>query len=203
MIGDINYGLGNVRAILAAYASIGIEARALTDPHELHEASKLILPGVGSFDHALGRLERQGFIPVIRKRVEGEGVPILGICLGMQLLASSSDEGSRQGFGWVEGRVRSFEALPATGGLPVPHMGWNSVHPLVGGGLFEGIDEGRFYFLHSFFMDCSHERDVLAESCYGSFFTCAVRNENVVGVQFHPEKSHHLGVRLLGNFARA
>ena len=133
MIGVINYGLGNVRAILAAYASIGIEARALTDPHELHEASKLILPGVGSFDHALGRLERQGFIPVIRKRVEGEGVPILGICLGMQLLASSSDEGSRQGFGWVEGRVRSFEALPATGGLPVPHMGWNSVHPLVGG----------------------------------------------------------------------
>jgi glutamine amidotransferase len=203
MIGVIDYGLGNVRAILAAYESMGISARALAVPNELDEASKLILPGVGSFDHAFECLDRGGFSPVIRELVEDKNVPILGICLGMQLLASASEEGSRPGFGWIEGRARSLKSLAGMSQLPVPHMGWNSVHPLDECGLFQGINQGRFYFLHSYFFDCTHRRDVLAEATYGGDFACAIQRGHIVGVQFHPEKSHHFGERMLANFASA
>ena len=203
MIGIVSYGLGNVRAIVAAYASVGVEASPARSPDELMRASKLVLPGVGSFDHALARLEELGFVEPLRRRVEHDGVPILGICLGMQLFAPSSDEGTRPGLGWIDGRVRSLESVGNEQRLAVPHMGWNHVRSVTRDGLFEGLGESRFYFLHSFYMECSRVSDVHAEVSYGPTFTCAVKRDNIYGVQFHPEKSHGFGVKLLNNFARS
>lgn len=203
MIGVVSYGLGNVRAILAAYASAGVDAYAAVGPDDLFRASKLVLPGVGSFDHALARLEGRGFIESLRQRVERDHVPIFGICLGMQIMASSSDEGTRPGLGWIEGHVRSLRSICDANELTVPHMGWNRVISSAPDPLFAGLDAGRFYFLHSYFMDCRNRSDIIAEVDYGSTFACAVRKDNVCGVQFHPEKSHQFGVTLLNNFAES
>ena len=129
-------------------------------------------------------------------------LPLLGICVGMQILADSSEEGSRSGLGWVSGRVRSFANNPASAQLPMPHMGWNDVSPVVGCPLFKGFeDDARFYFLHSFYFECAHAGDAVARSTYGFDFDCAVCSSNVYGVQFHPEKSHHWGMALLKNFS--
>jgi len=203
MIGVVGYGLGNVRAILAAYAGAGVEAVPVGTPGEVRLASKLVLPGIGAFDHALDRLDALDLIEPLRQRVEVDGIPILGICVGMQLFASSSEEGTRPGLGWIPGEVRRLTP-PANGErLPVPHMGWNRVDVSTKDGLFEGLEESRFYFLHSFHMACRSETDVLATTRYGSTFACAVRRKNVWGVQFHPEKSHGFGVKLLRNFSRS
>lgn len=202
MIHIVDYGLGNVQAFATMYKRLGIEATRSRSASDLAGATKIILPGVGAFDKAMELLDGSGMRPVLEELVVDKKVPVLGICVGMQILASGSDEGNAAGLGWVPGRVRSFASEPASSALPLPHMGWNDVAPGPGPGLFAGLEsDARFYFLHSFFFDSADPAHVSARATYGANFGCAVSNGNVHGVQFHPEKSHHYGALLLKNFA--
>jgi imidazole glycerol-phosphate synthase subunit HisH len=202
LITIVDYGLGNIRAFLNVYKRHNIEARTARSADELAGATKVILPGVGAFDHAMERLEQSGMRATLDDLVLERRAPVLGVCVGMQMLAHGSDEGKRPGLGWIDGHVRAFRSWEPARRLPVPHMGWNDVRPTSGGGLFRELDsEARFYFLHSFFFECAQPEDVRAVSPYGADFSSAVGHGNVHGVQFHPEKSHHFGTRLLRNFA--
>ena len=174
-----------------------------TNAEELEGATKLILPGVGAFDHAMELLNASGMRPVLDALVTQQHVPVLGICVGMQILAEASDEGDLPGLAWVPGRVRNFKSAFNGTPLPLPHMGWNDVAPRPATGLFKGLENNaKFYFLHSFFFECTQPDNIAATSNYGLDFSCAVHCDNVYGVQFHPEKSHHCGAALLKNFAQ-
>ncbi|MBK5400150.1 imidazole glycerol phosphate synthase subunit HisH [Pseudomonas sp. TH39(2020)] len=202
MITIIDYGLGNIQAFVNVYRRLHIPVSVAKCASDLEGASKLILPGVGAFDHAIERLDASGMRPALNELVQHQKIPVLGICVGMQILANSSEEGSLPGLGWVPGSVRSFKAIPELSALALPHMGWNDVTPASDSALFKGFEmESRFYFLHSFFFECLNAEHIAATSTYGLDFSCAVRAGNVYGVQFHPEKSHHFGVGLLKNFA--
>jgi glutamine amidotransferase len=202
MITIINYGLGNVQAFANLYKRLNIPATIAAGAPDLDGATKLILPGVGAFDHAMELLDASGMRQAIDELVLKRGVPVLGVCVGMQILAGSSDEGKLAGLGWIEGRVRRFDVETLQQPARLPHMGWNDVIPKTGAKLFAGLEQdSRFYFLHSYYFDCASNDNVLATSEYGIAFGCAVRSNNIYGVQFHPEKSHDYGVRLLKNFA--
>lgn len=201
MITIVDYGLGNVQAFLNVYKRLNVPAGAARDADALARATKVVLPGVGAFDHAMERLEASGMRPCLDEMVLERRVPVLGVCVGMQILARSSEEGRLAGLGWIDGEVRGFRPAAAEP-LPLPHMGWNDVQPTADGGLFAGLEsDARFYFLHSYYIECARSEDVAATAAYGGPFACAVRSANIHGVQFHPEKSHHFGVRLLHNFA--
>ena len=201
MIAIIGYGLGNVEAIANIYRRLDIPARIARTPADLADADRFILPGVGAFDWAMARFNESGLREPVETRVRA-GAPVLGICVGMQMMGEASDEGHLPGLNWIPGRIRKL-APPASGGrLQLPHMGWNDVHPVHGGGLFEGCEvPARFYFLHSFYFSPAMPEDVLAVSQYPDRFAAAVRRSHIYGVQFHPEKSHHWGVQLLRNFS--
>lgn len=202
MIHIVDYGLGNIQAFVNTYKRLGIDSVCARTAEELAGAKRLILPGVGAFDHAMELLNASGMRQPLEALVLGERVPVLGICVGMQILADSSEEGVGAGLGWVSGRVRSFAGNPASATLPMPHMGWNDVQPTGAAALFKGLEtDARFYFLHSYYFECHDEANVVAHAHYGFQFDCAVQNANVFGVQFHPEKSHHWGTALLKNFA--
>jgi glutamine amidotransferase len=202
MITIIDYGLGNVLAFVNVYNRLDIPVKVAKSAADLSGATKLILPGVGSFDHAMAHLEQSGMQAPLEQLVLGDRVPVLGICVGMQMLAGSSDEGKRAGLGWIDGRVRKFDQASMAPGSMLPHMGWNDVRPSAAGGLFKGLEQdARFYFLHSYYFECTQADGILASTDYGADFSCAVRRDNVYGVQFHPEKSHHFGSQLLSNFA--
>ena len=201
MITIVDYGLGNIRAFLNVYRRLNIDAKTATTADDLRAASKIILPGVGAFDHAMERLTQSGMRDMLDDLALRQRVPILGVCVGMQILGRSSDEGKLPGLGWVDGRVRALAALTPAAALPVPHMGWNDVRPLSRSPLFDGLDtDARFYFLHSYYFACDRDEDAIAVSNYGVDFACAANAGNVFGVQFHPEKSHRCGARLLQNF---
>lgn len=204
MIAIVDYGLGNVRAFQNVYARLNIPVAIASTAEALAGADRVIVPGVGSFDDAMGRLDRSGMRPALEELALGRRVPVLGVCVGMQMLAASSEEGRLPGLGWVPGTVRRFSG--SAGGRPlwVPHMGWNGVRPVAGADLFAGLErDARFYFLHSYYFEAGPGSEVLAVAEYGLEFACAVRAGNIFGVQFHPEKSHGWGMRLLDNFARA
>jgi len=202
MITIVDYGLGNISAFLNVYRRSNIDAKTAKSPQELEDATRIILPGVGSFDHAMEELQRSGMRETLDDMVLNRRVPVLGICVGMQMLARSSDEGKLPGLGWIAGAVRGLGALMTDQKLPLPHMGWNDVRVVSGGGLFDQLDaEARFYFLHSYYFDCDRPDDAAAVSSYGREFACAVHAANIYGVQFHPEKSHRWGTRVLQNFA--
>jgi len=201
MIRIVDYGLGNVSAFLNVYKRLNIEASTARNSDELRSASKLILPGVGAFDHAMHLLDESGMRQTLDELVLGKRVPVLGVCVGMQILARSSDEGRASGLGWIDGRVKALRSLQQDQ-LPLPHMGWNDVKPVSGTRLFDRLEsEARFYFLHSYCFECERQEDVAATCNYGADFSCAVGAGNIHGVQFHPEKSHHFGTQLLQNFA--
>jgi glutamine amidotransferase len=201
MIHIIDYGLGNIQAFVTMFKRLGVEAMRAKSEEDLLGATKLILPGVGAFDHAIDLLDNSGMRQPLEKLVKQANVPVLGICVGMQILAESSEEGVRAGLGWIKGRVCSFSSNPASAALPMPHMGWNDVTPAVSP-LFAGIEnDARFYFLHSYYFECADSANVAARADYGFQFDCAVQNHNVYGVQFHPEKSHRWGTAILKNFA--
>jgi glutamine amidotransferase len=202
MISIVDYGLGNIQAFLNAFKRMNIEAKTAGTPEELHGAEKVILPGVGHFDHAMDQLDRSGMRDTLDSLVLEKQVPVLGICVGMQMLGTSSSEGTRPGLNWIPGRVSGFSEWEPAKALPLPHMGWNDVTPRSGTGLFDHLDdEARFYFLHSFFFRPDDPDATAAVASYGADFTCAVNARNIHGVQFHPEKSHHFGMQLLKNFA--
>ena len=202
MIAIVDYGLGNIRAFANIYKNAGIAHCIATRAADLDGADKIILPGVGAFDHAMDRLDASGMRGRLTGRVLGAKVPVLGICVGMQILARSSEEGTRAGLGWIDGEVKKVRAAPGAGAVVLPHMGWNDVVPRSREGLLDGLGaDTAFYFLHSYCFHCHDPADVLAEADYGGRFACAVRHGHVFGVQFHPEKSHHNGIRLLKNFA--
>tara|TARA_A100000171_G_C2136619_1_gene150738 strand:+ start:4005 stop:4619 length:615 start_codon:yes stop_codon:yes gene_type:complete len=202
MIHIIDYGLGNIQAFITMYKRLGVATTRAQSASDLRGAKKLILPGVGAFDYALQRLNDSGMREDIQTLVQEESVPILGICVGMQLLADRSDEGTLPGLGWVPGKVRSFSSNEGSKALPMPHMGWNDVVPKKAVGLFKGFgSDARFYFLHSYYYDCLGNANVAATSQYGFEFHSSVERGNIYGVQFHPEKSHHWGAMLLKNFS--
>ena len=202
MIHVIDYGLGNIRAILTLYRRLGIDAIAVNDPGELIDATNIILPGVGAFDHALHLLNKSGMRPMLEQLVLGDKVPVLGICVGMQMFANSSDEGSMEGLGWIPGKVRKFIWNKGMNQLPLPHMGWNNVFTNNQDPLFFGLESmAKFYFLHSYYYECNSQHNAIASTPYGFNFSSAIASDNIYGVQFHPEKSHSFGVRLLKNFA--
>ena len=200
MIAIIDYGLGNVKAFANVYKRLNLPAAIVNDAKALEDATKIILPGVGAFDYAMTRLNESGMRETLEQRVLEQHIPVLGICVGMQMLAHSSEEGSLTGLGWIDGQVKKFQPNQIQGN-PLPHMGWNAVHPKSSTGLFQDIGQSsRFYFLHSYYFACSNDEDTLATAQYGSEFTCSVNKGNIYGVQCHPEKSHHAGIQLLKNF---
>lgn len=181
---------------------IGAESITTADPAAIASADRLILPGVGAFDAAVTRLTERGLIPVLNARVRGAGVPILGICLGMQLLSRRSEEGALPGLGWIAADTVRFRFPEGERALPVPHMGWNTLTVRRAVGPVGQLDpESRFYFVHSYHVRCDREEDVLATAHYGVDFHAAIGCGNVFGVQFHPEKSHRFGMSLLRAFS--
>ena len=203
MIKIVDYGLGNISAFVNSLKRMNLMAEVAKTANELAGASKIILPGVGAFDHAMTLLNTSGMRPALDELVITKKVPVLGICVGMQILAEASDEGDLPGLAWVPGRVRNFKSAFNGTPLPLPHMGWNDVAPRPATGLFKGLENNaKFYFLHSFFFECTQPDNIAATSNYGLDFSCAVHCDNVYGVQFHPEKSHHCGAALLKNFAQ-
>lgn len=202
MIVILDYGIGNTGSILNMLLHVGGDAVISSREQDIDEAEGLILPGVGAFDHGMEKLYSSGLVSVLKKRVLNEKIPILGICLGMQLLFESSEEGQSKGLGWIPGQVGLFNFKNAKKErLKVPHMGWNEIQVVNNHPLFEGLEsEARFYFVHSYHAICNTDQYAIASSDYGYTFTCAVQKDNIYGVQFHPEKSHRFGKALLKNF---
>lgn len=196
----VDYGVGNLGSIRNMFKKAGVPTIASSDHETILNASRLVLPGVGAFDTAVKQIDKLGLRSVLEKKVLDEKVPLLGICLGMQLLMEGSEEGSLPGFGWINGYVRSFRnALDSD--FKIPHMGWNEVISARDSSLIKDLNKARFYFVHSFFVDCSRKEDVVLTVKYGIEFPAAIHRENIYGVQFHPEKSHRFGMQLLRNFS--
>lgn len=203
MIRLVDYGVGNIQAFMTLFKRMGIDAQRAVTPDELDESSRLILPGVGHFDHAMQRLNDSGLRVKLEELVLGRRIPVMGVCVGMQMLATSSEEGNLPGLGWVPGCVRAFAHNPLTEKLPMPHMGWNTLRPRDGSVLFsQGFEaDPQFYFLHSYYFDAHNKEDVAATAHYGIDFDAVVSKGHIHGIQCHPEKSHHWGAQLLKNFA--
>lgn len=199
----VNYGLGNLGSIQNMYKRLGIAARISTGAQEVEEADKLILPGVGAFDEAIKGLAKSGLIDVLNRKVLQEKTPVLGVCLGMQLLTRRSDEGAEKGLCWIEAETKRFSFAPDTA-VKVPHMGWNEVCISRRDDLVRDLngenEAARFYFVHSYYVECDNPEDVLMKASHGIEFAAAFRREHIMGVQFHPEKSHKFGMRILKNF---
>lgn len=202
MIAIIDYGLGNISAFVNVFDKINQPFVIARSGEELKKATKIILPGVGSFDYAMMLLDKSGMYDRLNAKVVEEKTPVLGVCVGMQMMARVSEEGTRPGLGWVDGEVKKFVESPRHT-VRIPHMGWNNVVPVREDDLMKGLDDAsRFYFLHSYYFECHEQADILATTEYDGRFTCAVAHENIYGVQFHPEKSHRWGNQLLENFAQ-
>lgn len=201
MITIVDYGMANLGSILNMCRRLDLPAEATADPARLGAAERIILPGVGAFDQAMRRLDEAGLIPVLRRRALEDRIPILGICLGMQLLGLDSEEGERAGLGLVGATARRFRFPPEERRLKVPHMGWNEVTPVRPHPIFQGFDgELRFYFVHSYYVVPHDPALTLGTAPYGQPFTAMLGSDNLVGAQFHPEKSHKFGMQLLRNF---
>ncbi len=195
----INYNVGNIQSIVNMLKRLGHTALVTSDPAAIDAATRLILPGVGSFDYGMEQLHRLGLVEVIQRKAQGSGVPFLGICLGAQLLLHKSQEGTRPGLGLVDGEVVRFK--PVDTAMKVPHMGWNTVDIKKPSPLWAGLDkDSRFYFVHAYHFELASPENVLTTTHYGYDFPSSFGHKNLLGVQFHPEKSHRYGMALLKNF---
>lgn len=201
MIVVVDYHTCNIGSIRNMLSRLEVEARVAQDASAIADAEKIILPGIGSFDAGMTNLEKMGLIEPLTRKVLEERVPILGICLGAQLMLEGSEEGERVGLGWISGRVKKFSFAPGEAKLKVPHMGWNHVAPRSEHQLFRSyVRPPRFYFVHSYYIECQQQENVIGSTSYGINFASAIGKDNIFGVQFHPEKSHHFGMQLLKNF---
>lgn len=202
MITIIDYGVGTIHAFVSIYNKLHIPINIAKKESDLIGATKLILPGVGAFDHAMQRLTDSGMLEKLNQLVCNDKIPVIGICVGMQMLAKSSDEGKLSGLGWINGVVKKFDISKINFVTHLPHMGWNDVKVVKWNSLLKGLEnEARFYFLHSYYFQCNEYKDIIAVTNYGIEFTCALNYENIYGVQFHPEKSHLFGIQLLKNYS--
>lgn len=200
MITVIDYGLGNLSAFVNVYKRLNIDVQFASTVSDLKKASKLILPGVGTFDQAMNKLNSSGLRNYLDELVIKKKIPIIGICVGMQIMALKSDEGVLPGLGWINGKVNRL--ILNNKNLPLPHMGWNDIKIQKKSPLIDNLDNyKRFYFLHSYYFQCQNLDDVIANINYGFDFPCIINHENIFGIQCHPEKSHYNGMNLLKNFA--
>ncbi|WP_455884528.1 imidazole glycerol phosphate synthase subunit HisH [Pseudomonas spelaei] len=201
MIAIVDYDIGNIAAVSNMLMRLGIRSVVTSSAQEIESASKIILPGNGSFDACMKNLRESGLVPVLEEKVLGQKTPLLGICVGAQMLGTQSAEGEESGLGWLDMQVKKF---PDIAGLRVPHMGWNEVwSENKSNALLEHMDaDARFYFVHSYYMVPNNFEDILLRAKYGIEFAAGVSRGNISGVQFHPEKSHRFGKQLLSSFAR-
>jgi imidazole glycerol-phosphate synthase subunit HisH len=203
MITIIDYGLGNIRAFVNVYNRLNIKTKVASKASDIKGATKIILPGVGAFDYAMSRLNSSGMRDELENQVLGKKIPVVGICVGMQMLAKSSDEGILPGLGWIDAKVKLFDSSLILYKTQLPHMGWNTMTPIKDNKLLNGFNgSSRFYFLHSYYFYCNNNNDIIAKSEYGITYASAVNHDNIYGIQFHPEKSHSNGIQLLYNFAK-
>jgi len=201
MIVIIDYGAGNVGSIKNMLKKVGFTSSISSDPSVIDKAEKLILPGVGSFAFGINQLNKLGLVQPLERKVKQQKTPILGICLGVQLFTKASEEGNAPGLGWFDAEVKWFNMIKELNHLRVPHMGWDEPKVVKESRLFRGMEKDmRFYFVHSYYIKANDRSDVLTESFYGVTFTSALERENIIGVQFHPEKSHKFGMQLMKNF---
>lgn len=197
--------MGNIGSILNMYKKIGVKTEVISTEKEILGATKILLPGVGAFDAAMTRINELGIKSALDQKALKEKIPVLGICLGMQLLTESSEEGKLSGLSWIKAKTLSFKDRVDTKKYKVPHMGWNSVlfsNDSLLSSRLKIMDDVRFYFVHSYFVKCDDLKNSIMQSDYGLRFDSAIQNENIYGAQFHPEKSHKFGMTLLENFAR-
>lgn len=201
MIAIIDYDVGNLAAVANMLSRLGVACEITASPERVEAADRIILPGNGAFDACMRNLRATGLIPLLERKVLAERTPLLGICVGAQMLGHSSEEGLESGLGWLDMKVRRFPNLP---GLKVPHMGWTDVRSTLADHrlLQDMVPDSRFYFVHSFYMEPVRPENVMLEAEYGIQFAAGVAQDNIAGVQFHPEKSHRFGKWLLGTFAR-
>ncbi len=203
MITLIDYGVGNINAFVNVYKRVDVPVKIAKIKEDLIGAEKLILPGVGHFDHAMTQLNNSGMRDTLDKMVLLDKIPVIGICVGMQMMANNSDEGTMEGLKWIDASVRKFDESKINQVTRLPHMGWNDVRPVKDIPLFKGLEKDAiFYFLHTYYFECTNPEDVMAVTEYGGEFASAAHHENKYGIQFHPEKSHSYGETLLHNFAK-
>lgn len=198
----VDYGSGNIQSVIRMLEKGGGKASRISTPAEVRNARALILPGVGAFDHGMSELAARGLDDALSRVVDEGRAPILGICLGMQLMCKGSEEGSMPGLGWFDARATRFPDCGQTG-LPVPHMGWNTLNGIRENVLLpQGCEEQRFYFVHSYRIHCNDQDDIVATCNYGDEFVAAFQRGRLFGVQFHPEKSHRFGLAMMRRFVQ-
>jgi glutamine amidotransferase len=198
-ISIVDYGLGNPESVKNMLKKLGLQGKIVDNPEDLEQSASIIIPGVGYFGKAMELLQSRGWIEVLNQKVIHEKTSVLGICLGMQLFFDRSEEGNMNGLGWIPGEVVRFKMVQDN--IKIPHMGWNTVTPVRSSGVFQDEEEPlRYYFVHSYHVQCQNEAHSLATANHGYDFTCAVQKENITGVQFHPEKSHLYGQRFMERY---
>ena len=203
MITIIDYGVGNVFAFQNVFKRLNIPSKIAKSVNDLIGSSKLILPGVGHFDFAMSQLNKSGMRDRLDELVLLDKIPVIGICVGMQMMSKKSAEGTLDGLCWIDGCVKKFDESTISHHTKLPHMGWNDVIPKKNHPLFNGLEhDAIFYFLHSFYFECSNQKNIISKTDYGLNFVSSVQHDNIYGIQFHPEKSHGYGERLLENFAK-
>ena len=201
MITIVDYGMGNLGSVFNMFKKIGVSSRITSDLEEIKSATKLLLPGVGSFDKAMQKINSSGIREVLDQKVLVEKIPILGICLGMQLLINGSEEGQEKGLGYISASAKKF--VFSNKKMKVPHMGWNIVKKATPSLLTQDFEaESRFYFVHSYYVEVENQENSILKTTYGLEFDSAIQHKNVYGTQFHPEKSHKFGMKLFENFSK-
>jgi glutamine amidotransferase len=201
MLAIVDYGAGNVGSVANMLKRLSIPAVRATTPGMIQDADGVILPGVGAFDFCMSSFNASGMRDAVDKIVAEGQKPLLGICVGLQMMFRGSEEGQEKGLGWIAGDVIRFDKRRTNADLKIPHMGWNDVAPRASCKILNGIEKPRFYFVHSYHAQCDHEADISATATYGYEFCCAIAKGNLVGTQFHPEKSHRYGMAMLKNFS--
>lgn len=201
MIGIINYEMGNLGSIVNMFKHVNVGCKIISSNEGFDGCTGLLLPGVGSFDHGMQNLKDSGLLDPLNDLVLSKKLPVLGVCLGMQLMAETSEEGDERGLNWIPGKVKKFVLDDEA--LRIPHMGWNIARPETEHPLLNGFfdEEVRFYFAHSYYYMCDSSENILMSTDYGGKFASAIYSENIIGVQFHPEKSHKFGMKLMRNFS--